>query len=94
MKLSFLNRWKSATDLRIDYDKLREKVDLEENDGKRLIMLRLLDSTEPMIKKMEEHYLSGYEKKRIVSKINDTMDNVKTKMKEKSSHTPYAPKKK
>ncbi len=79
---------KSVYGLRKEYDKIREKADREPDMNRRLEILRLLDSIEPTLVSLEEHIMSGFEKKRMIRYIGQNLKKAKHMLKDKDYFRP------
>lgn len=75
--LSFVFRRHTPYSLRKDYDKLREKADKIRDINQRVETLRMLDQIEPSIVSIEEHHMSGFEKKRTMEYIDSSLRKIK-----------------
>ncbi|MBI4174553.1 MAG: hypothetical protein HY517_02820 [Candidatus Aenigmarchaeota archaeon] len=72
-----LLRRQTALRLRKEYDRLRERADKLNPIEKRLEVLRMLDQAEPSIVSLEEHHMSGYEKKKVFSYVQPILRKAK-----------------
>ncbi len=79
---------KSVYRLRKEYDRIREKTDKEQDMNRRLEILRLLDSIEPTLVSLEEHIMSGFEKKRMIRYIGQNLEKAKHMLKDKDYFRP------
>lgn len=86
--IRLLFRRKNVYQIRKEYDHLREKTDLEQNTQKRLEVLRLLDQVEPTIVMLEEQFMSGYEKKRMIFRVEEGMKRARFLLEDKESFRP------
>ena len=80
----FFSGRKEIYGLRKEYDKLREYVDKEENDQKKIGLLRMLDQMEPQIATLEEQKLSGSDARKIKLYVRSSLFRIKGEAHHKS----------
>ncbi|MBS3054278.1 MAG: hypothetical protein J4431_01965 [Candidatus Aenigmarchaeota archaeon] len=67
--------------LRKEYDKIREHVDRQEDEQKRVGLLRMLDQLEPNMVTLEEQKLSGGDTRKLKLYVRSSLLRIKGEMK-------------
>jgi hypothetical protein len=76
-------RRKSVYALRKAYDRLREKADKEPDMNRKMMLLHSLDQIEPTLVALEEQMLSGFERRRMIKYVNESLGKTKKILKDK-----------
>jgi hypothetical protein len=73
---------KTSAKVRSRYDKLWERTAMEMNEKKRAELLRLLENAAPPLARLEQHYLSGYEKRHLIASADMHLDRAEQILKD------------